>query len=149
MSNPHDQERVELIVEKAEFVEECLSILSSKQSTPRGQYRENPEIRDIVERRFEKATQACIDVARVILKDVDGKAPASNAATMERLGELDVLSDATADAMARAASFRNVLAHEYGDVLDHNTVYDALQDLARYRDFLYEVRGYLDETGAL
>lgn len=149
MSNPHDQERVEIIVEKAEFVEECLSILSSKQSTSRAQYRDNPEIRDVVERRFEKATQACIDVARVILKDVDGQAPASNAATMKRLGELDVLSDATADAMARAASFRNVLAHEYGDVLDHDVVYDALQDLARYRDFLYEVRGYLDETGSL
>lgn len=120
MSNPHDPERVEIIVEKAEFVEECLAILASKQSTSRASYRENPETRDVIERRFEKATRACIDVARVILKDVDGSAPTSNAAAMKRLGELDVLSNATADSMARAASFRNVLAHEYGEVLDHD-----------------------------
>lgn len=124
-------------------------MLSSKQSISREQYREGPETRDVVERRFEKATQASVDIARVILKDIDGQAPASNAAAMERLGERDVLSNSTADSMARAASFRNVLAHEYGDVLDHDVVYEALQDLSRYRDFLYEVRGYLDEVGAL
>jgi len=51
--------------------------------------------------------------------------------------------------MAEAALFRNVLAHEYGDVLDEDIVYSALQDLRRYRDFLVEVREYLDEVGAL
>lgn len=149
MSNPHDPERVETIVEKAEFVEECLGVLASKQSVTREHYRENLETRDIVERRFEKVTQACIDVARMILKDIDGQAPTSNAAAMERLGERDVLSATTAESMARAASFRNVIAHEYGNILDHDVIYDALQDLRRYRDFLYDVRVYLAEIGAL
>ena len=51
--------------------------------------------------------------------------------------------------MAQAAMFRNVLAHEYGDVLDQDIVYEALQDLGRYRDFLHELRDYLDEIGAI
>lgn len=51
--------------------------------------------------------------------------------------------------MAQAALFRNVLAHEYGNVLDHDTIYEALQDLERYRLFLSEVRDYLEEAGAL
>lgn len=149
MSGPHDLERLETIVEKAEFVEECLAMLAAKQSVTRDRYRESQETRDVVERRFEKATQACIDVARILLKDVDGKAPTSNAAAMERLGELDIVSENTAESMARAASFRNVIAHEYGNVLDHDVVYDALQDLRRYRDFLYDVRAYLEKVGAL
>jgi len=107
------------------------------------------EARDVVERRFEKMTGACLDVARMILRDIDGRAPDSNAATMQRLHEVGVLTDGLADDMAEAALFRNVLAHEYGDVLDHDTVYDALQDLDRYRSFLHEVRDYLADVGAL
>lgn len=149
MSNPHDPERVETIVEKAEYVQTCLEILAANQSVSRESFRERPETRDIVERRFEKASQACIDVARMLVRDIDGHAPASNAATMRRLGECDVLTDATAESMAEAAMFRNVLAHEYGDVLDQDIVYDALQDLGRYRDFLVDVYDYLDEVGAL
>lgn len=68
---------------------------------------------------------------------------------MERLHATDVLSESVADQMAQAALFRNVLAHEYGDVLDHTTVYEALQDLERYRLFLHEVRDYLDSVGVL
>lgn len=145
----HDRDRVETVVEKVEYVEESLAILADKQSVTRDRYRSDPEVRDVVERRFEKATTACLDVARMLLKDIDGRAPESNAATMERLHEVGVLSGATADEMAQAALFRNVLAHEYGDVLDHEVVFDALQDLERYRRFLHEVRDYLDRVGAI
>lgn len=149
MSSPHSLERVETIVEKAEFVEECLEILAARQSVTRAEYRTDVETRDIVERRFEKASQASIDIGRMLLRDIDGRAPDSNAAVMERLGDVDVLSDETASEMAQAAMFRNVLAHEYGDVLDQDIVYDALQDLGRYRAFLHEVRDYLDDVGAI
>jgi len=149
MSNPHGRERVVTLVEKAEFVEECLEILAEKQSVSRREYGTDVETRDIVERRFEKASQACLDIGRMLLRDIDGRAPDSNAAVMRQLAETDVLSAETAEEMAQAAMFRNVLAHEYGDVLDQDIVYDALQDLGRYRDFLYEIRAYLDEVGAI
>lgn len=149
MSNPHGRDRIETIVEKAEYVERCLELLAAKQSVSRSTFHEDPETRDVVERRFEKASQACIDVARMLLRDIDGVAPGSNAAAMRRLGDAGVLTPDTAEAMAQAASFRNVLAHEYGDVLDHDVVYDALQDLRRYRDFLSEIREYLIDVGAL
>lgn len=149
MSAPHSDDRVETVVEKAEFVESCLEVLAAKQSLAYEEYRNDREQRDVVERRFEKMTQACLDVARMLLKDLDGSAPNSNAAAMYRLGEHGVLSDATGEKMAEAALFRNVLAHEYGEVLDHDVVYDALQDLRRYRDFLFEVRAHLEDVGAL
>lgn len=113
MTAPHDRDRVETIVEKAEYVETCLGILAEKQSLDRDEYGSNVEARDVVERRFEKMTGACLDVARMLLRDIDGRAPDSNAAAMERLYEVDVLSEAVADRMAEAALFRNVLAHEY------------------------------------
>lgn len=145
----HDRDRVETVVEKVEYVETCLEILAGKQAVSRERYRSDPEVRDVVERRFEKATTACLDVGRILLKDIDGRAPESNAATMKRLHDVDVLSGAVADEMAQAALFRNVLAHEYGDVLDHDIVFDALQNLDRYRRFLREVRDYFDRIGAI
>lgn len=51
--------------------------------------------------------------------------------------------------MIDACRFRNVLAHEYGTAIDDKQVYEALQDLERYRDFLVEIRAYLDRTGAI
>jgi uncharacterized protein YutE (UPF0331/DUF86 family) len=126
-----------------------LELLASKQSVSLSTYRNDVELRDVVERRFEKATQACIDIARILLKDVDGRAPNANPAAMRRLHELGVLSNSTAAAMEQAALFRNVLAHEYGDVLDQEIVYEALQDLTRYRDFLHEIRDYLEDVDAV
>lgn len=51
--------------------------------------------------------------------------------------------------MAQAARFRNVLSHTYGDVIDDDVVYNAPQDLDRYREFVRAVRDHLDAIGAL
>lgn len=84
-----------------------------------------------------------------LLKDVCGTAADTNAATMRRLYNIDVLSKNTAEDMAEAALFRNVLAHEYGNVISHEAVYDALQNLTRYERFLREIRAYLHRAGAI
>lgn len=93
-------------------------------------------------------TEAAIDIGQVLLVYETGEPGESNAETMRRLSEVDILTDETADAMAAAARFRNVLAHTYGPIIDHDTVYDALQDLERYRTFLHEVHEVLESTGA-
>lgn len=67
---------------------------------------------------------------------------------MRTLEELGILSASTAEEMAQGARFRNVLAHTYGDIIDHDAVYNALQDLERYRQFVVEVRDYLESIGA-
>lgn len=71
MTDPHPPERVETVVEKIEYVERCLEILVAKQSVDERTYRRDPEVRDVVERRFEKATGACLDVARMLLRVLD------------------------------------------------------------------------------
>lgn len=54
---------------------------------------------------------------------------------MQHLEELKILSAEHATEMTDAARFRNILALTYGHSIDHDLVYNALQDLARYRDF--------------
>lgn len=40
--------------------------------------------------------------------------------------------------MIEMAGFRNVLAHEYADIVDDH-VYDNLQDIERFRTFAIEI----------
>lgn len=94
-------------------------------------------------------TEAAFDVAETLVVHERGTHPESNPAAMVALDAAGVLDGATARKMAEAARFRNVLAHTYGDAVDHDEVYDVLQNLDRYRDFLVAVREYLDATGAL
>ena len=142
-------EKLNRILAAVETIEESLGILASKQRFSREQYTAESETRDIVERRFVKMTEASIDIAEVLAKHERGQLPASNPKSMALLGELGILSETTAEQMTQAARFRNVLSHTYGQIIDHDIVYNALQDLERYRTFVLEVRAYLDEIGAL
>lgn len=144
-----DDLRLERIVEKVEYVEQSLELLTEKQSVRPDEYAERTELKDVVERRFETMTQACIDIGRLVLTDLNAPQPESNAEAIRELARRGVLSDGTADLMANACRFRNVLAHEYGRVIDDGMVYDALQDIERYRRFLVEVRDFLRDEGWL
>ena len=68
---------------------------------------------------------------------------------MVALDDVGMLDRASKAKMVQAARFRNVLAHTYGNAINHDDVYAALQDLNRYRDFLHDVRAYLEAIGAL
>lgn len=139
---------IDRLVVAVETIEESLSILAEQQSLDFDTYREDPKTQDIVERRFVKATEAALDIAEVIVATELDERPSSNPAKIKLLADTDVLSESVADSMIQTARFRNVLAHTYGDVIDHQTVYEALHDLDRYHQFLIEIRAHLDEIGA-
>lgn len=140
----YDEDEIQRILSAAETIEESLGILVQHQTLDRAEYDKRRDIQDIVERRFVKLTEASLDIARTIVIAERGSIPESNPGTMLALENEAVLSTETAAAMAQAARFRNVLAHTYGNAIDDNAVYDALQDLDRYRQFLREVRGFLE-----
>lgn len=140
---------VERVVAAVETMERSLSVLAEKRSLSRTEYRSDRETRDVVERRFVKLTEAALDIAETLAVNERGTRPESNPGAMVALETAGVLDGPTAARMAEAARFRNILAHTYGDAVDHNDVYDALQDLERYRDFLVAVRDYMDEIDAL
>ena len=142
------EDSLDRILDAVETIEASLQILAQKQSVSREVYRTDLETQDIVERRFVKMTEAAIDIAEELVKHERGSPPPSNPESMRILGELGILSSETADEMAQGARFRNVLAHTYGDIIDHDVVYNALQDLERYRDFVVEVRDYLESINA-
>lgn len=85
-----DERRVERVVDKVEYVEESLELLAEKQSVGPDEYADARERKDVVERRFETMTQACIDIARMLLTTVHATQPEANAAAMRELGRRGV-----------------------------------------------------------
>jgi uncharacterized protein YutE (UPF0331/DUF86 family) len=108
------------------------------------EYLADREQRSIVEREFQTAIEACLDIASLLCKELYDDVPAENARKFAVLAEGGVLSAETAERMAEAAGFRNVLAHNYGDDIDDEQVYHSLQtDLDWFPTFLRDVREYL------
>lgn len=142
-------DRLNRILDAVETIEASLGVLARKQSVSLETYYDDTDTQDIVERRFVKMTEAALDIAEELVKHERGSPPTSNPESMRTLEDLGIISATTAEEMAQAARFRNVLAHTYGDIIDHDMVYNALQDLERYRQFVVEVRDYLESIGAL
>ncbi len=140
-----DEETEIRVVEKVEYIEEAVIVLSRKQSLEKAAYLGDREQRSIVEREFQTALEACIDIAELLLKAASRDVPDANAEMFARLGRRSLLSEETAEAMQEAARFRNVLAHTYGHDIDDERVYRHLQeDLHWFPTFVREVREVLD-----
>lgn len=149
MSGP-PREDLPRILDAVATMETSLERLVEKRgAVNRETYLEDPDVRDIVERRFVKLTEAAIEIGTVIVRAEQGAPPESNPQTMHALVEVGILDDQLGKEMAAAARFRNVLAHTYGDSIDHHVVYDALSDLDRYRSYLIAIRDHLESSGAL
>lgn len=100
----------------------------------------------MVEREFETAIEACIDIGELLLKAADEGVPETNATVFRTLGRTEILSEELAARMARAAGFRNVLSHQYGDKIDDRDVYNFLQgELPLFRTYLEAVRAALEQ----
>lgn len=126
-------------------LEEYLRGLSEQQDVTREAYLDDRDRRDIVERRFEKAIQSCLDVASHVVATEGYREPTDYGDLFRILEENDVLSGSVADLMVEMAGFRNVLAHEYARI-DDDRVYDHLQDLERFREFAREVGDFAGMT---
>lgn len=141
-----DDETESRIVEKVEYIEQAVTVLSRKQSLALSEYLADREQQAIVEREFQTALEACIDIAELLLKSLSGTVPETNAEKFARLGQIDILPPDTAKAMQEAARFRNVLAHTYGFDLDNEQIFRHLQsDLHWFPTFLTEVRAALTD----
>lgn len=70
-----DDETEERILAKAAYIEEAIEILAEKQSLGEAAYLAEREQRDIVEREFQTAIEACIDIASFSAKPSVPKIP--------------------------------------------------------------------------
>lgn len=140
-----DERTERRIVEKASYITDALQVLVEKRDTISfEEYQNQRETRDVVEREFETAIEASLDIGKMLLRADGETVPETNAQVFHELARMNVLDTDTAQRMAQAAGFRNILSHQYGTDIDDEDVYNVLQsDLPLFREYLEQVRGHL------
>lgn len=128
-------------------LETYLQGLEEKRGVSLASYRGDRDLQDIVERRFEKAIQACLDVASHLVAALPTREPSSYRDLFQVLAEEGVLDGDLADTMGEMAGFRNVLAHDYAEI-DHERVHAHLEALEPLRRFARTVHGYVEDADA-
>jgi len=83
-----DAETETRVVEKAEYIEGAVSALARKRSLERDEYLQDREQRAVVEREFQTAIEACLDIAELLIVACAADVPDTNAETFAVLAEL-------------------------------------------------------------
>lgn len=84
---------------KLGHVEQYLRGLAEQQDVAKEQYLADRDRRDIVERRFEKVIQACLDIASHVIATEGYREPADYGDLFRVLGENDVISPSIVNRM--------------------------------------------------
>lgn len=143
---PHD--RANRIAVAVEDIERNIARLRDVQEFTRSEYKaeENYDLRDSVERKFEKLTEAVLDIAEEICKHERGTVPHRRKQKVNNLESEGLITPDLAQRLREAIGFRDVLAHSYGPIVNDDLVYDALQtSLDRYVDFIEAIEEYLSQ----
>ncbi len=109
---------------------------------PETDFRDDPYLRDIVERNLEVSAQCVIDIANRIISIEGAPHPPDYRTAIIRLGEVGVIDPEFAEDLAPLAGFRNILVHQYLDI-DWSIVYGNLSRLNELRRFDEAIRSWL------
>jgi uncharacterized protein YutE (UPF0331/DUF86 family) len=141
--------KVDTVLARLEALNQYLSELEQFRPLSREAFMGDLRNYRTVERGFQLAIQATLDIASHVLAADFPQRPSGYREVIEALGEVGVLPQEFAARFAGVASFRNILIHEYLKV-DLDIVYDRLQDnLDDFGLFGRYITEYLRRSGAL
>lgn len=130
---------MEEIKAKIAVVQERVRRLSMFQGLSFESYLKDLTTRDAVERNIEVAIQACIDIARIIIKRDGLREPEDNKGLFVVLAENGIISEDSLKFLIPMAGTRNVLVHGY-DKIDDAIIFGVLKKhLSDFYSFLKEI----------
>ncbi|MBE3584455.1 MAG: DUF86 domain-containing protein [Limnochordaceae bacterium] len=109
-------------------------------------YVKDQDLQDKVERNLEVLIQACTDLGAHVLADLPLPMPESNRAVFTTLAAQGIIDRGLGERLARMAGFRNLLAHEYADLIPEK-VLASLRSLDDVRTYVQQLTRYLRDQG--
>lgn len=134
------------IFEKLESLKEYTEYLKTLKQEAGSEERFQADFRLFgnTERYLQLSIQSIIDIAHLLIIDLDLKRPEDNYEAVSMLFEKEVISDELAHTLSKMVGLRNILVHEYGKI-DRKKVYEVLttqlQDLEMFKE---QVVAYLE-----
>ena len=98
----------------------------------------------VVERLLELVIQSALDINRALLKQIVGIRVEQNSDTFIEAGKAGFIPIDLGKKLARSGGFRNILAHQYDEILPEIVFQNLQEALAQYPDYVEAVQVYLD-----
>lgn len=127
------EEDKERLLVRIDFLESQIKEFDRFRSLTFKEYQEDIDKRRIVERWAENIINATIDIAKIILASERKRMPRTYEEAIQNFGILAGLSEKEAKRFSRLANLRNILAHEYLDIL-----YKRIQGFIKEAPSLYK-----------
>lgn len=138
----------EVISSRLKLLNQYVDELRSMQGISFKEYQDNKLIRKFVERTFQTAIEACLDVGNHLISSEGFRYPEDNKDIFQVLHEEGIVSSHLLPRLIRMAGFRSVLVHNYAD-LDDAAVYGALKKrLGDFDEFARAIVAYLERESA-
>jgi len=134
---------VRVIQARLKKLDESYRSLERFRSLSREEYLKNEDTQAIVERKFQVAIQACMDIANYLIAHEQLKIPDDEGNIFTALAEAGILNEELASKMRRMVSFRNILVHEYLEIdlqIVHKHLTERLED---FNDFAQAIVKHL------
>jgi uncharacterized protein YutE (UPF0331/DUF86 family)/predicted nucleotidyltransferase len=119
LTMPIDEDKV---AEQIRLLKNDLRKLKEKSRLSRSEYLADEDAQAVVERRFQTATEACVNIGNHLIAALDLKLAEDYASVFLSLAEGGVISRELAEKMADMARFRNLLVHIYWRI-DHEKIH--------------------------
>lgn len=116
-----------VIENRISLTKKYLKILERYKKYSQSEIEKDVDIRGAVERYLYLAVQSAIDLAEAVIAYRNFRKPSAMAESFRILTEEKILSDDLSDKLARMTGFRNIIAHDYGEI-DYAIVYDILKN---------------------
>ncbi len=112
-------DNIDKIHARLEKLKEYVSILETLQSTSEEELKTDVIKKGAIERYLQLAIEACIDIAELIISNRRFKTPETARDAIEILGEEGIISKEFADRFSKAVGFRNILIHDYLEIISN------------------------------
>ena len=129
----------DVLLNKLESLRRCIARVQEKTPASSSLLKTDYDLQDIIVLNLERAVQTCVDIGLHIASELEIPVPNTMAETFKSLNRAGVLTDLTAERMAKAVGFRNTAVHAYQEV-DWEIVYRIITEhLVDFRDFSRQI----------
>lgn len=138
-------EAKESITRKLMVMKRCIGFLRANERVTPGKLYKDYGLRSAIERNFQVAIEAALDIAEVIISEEGFEKPEDYRGTILTLGRRGVFPLEFAERFAPAAGFRNILVHGYAEVDVEKLRGYLLEELEDFEELAEYVVKYLKD----
>lgn len=136
-------EGIKKIYPKLESLKSYILILNQLKNITLDEIEKDAIKRGAIERYLQLAIESCIDIAELIISDQRLPSPSTAKETIEILGKEKIIDEEFSRRFSKAASFRNILIHDYLKIDYKELLRNLKENLKDFDNFIKEILKFL------